>query len=183
MTQDVTELTPVQIAVLALAHDSYARHPPPSDSTRHADDYVCVWGSWQAAALKLRRMVPPLLADMGVARGTREMEWQNLRGKHRRGKEGRRVHLYRLERRAVPLAARCAWAVAHLPEGRKLATWRDVPADVPGPRSGERCPTCGCSPESPCTVVLTGARGTGSCVPAGVHGFSACSACLFRSAA
>ncbi len=175
-------LSPVQIAVLALAMGSYLEHPPPSDWTRSLDDHISVWGSWQAAAKQLRSMTPALLADVGTARGTREMEWQNLRGKHRRGKEGRLVHLYRLERRAVPLAARCAWAVLHLPKGRKYATWKDVPDELPEPREGERCPGCGCEPVSPCTIKLAGGCGEGRCVPAGVHGFKRCSACLPRAA-
>lgn len=170
-------LTPVQIAVLALAMASYLNHPPPNDWTRSPDDHIAVWGSWQAAAKQLRSMTPALLADMGTARGTREMEWQNLKGKHRRGKEGRLVHCYRLERRAIPLAARCAWAVLHLPKGRKFATWKDVPAELPEPKVGKRCPACGCSPEKPCAMVLPNGCGTATCVPAGVCGFTRCSAC------
>lgn len=177
-------LSPVQIAVLALAHGSYAacvNLPPPSGYTRHPDDVVAVWGTWQLAARQLHAMAPALLACMGTARGTREMEWQNLRGKHRRGKEGRLVHLFRLERRAVPLAARCAYAVTHMPNG--YATWRNVPAELPGPRAGKCCQTCACEPETPCVVVLPDGCGEGVCVPAGVIGLKRCSACTAREAA
>lgn len=173
----------MQIAVLALAMGSYLEHPPLSDNARHPDDQVAVWGSWHAAAKQLRERVPSLLADMGTERGSRDMEWQNLKGKHRRGKEGRLVHLYRLERRAVMLAARCAWAVLHLPKGRKYATWKDVPAELPEPREGARCPDCGCDPVRPCTIKLADGRGDGSCVPAGVLGFKICTACQHKEAA
>ena len=176
MNDPPVPLTPVMIAVLALAMGSCLEHPPPSDFTRSVDDHISVWGSWQLAARQLSATTPALLANLGTARGTRDMEWQNLRGKHRL------VHFYRLERRAIPLAARCAWAVLHLPKGRKYATWKDVPAGLPEPKEGDRCPACGCEPASPCTIKLAGGCGEGRCVPAGVHGFKRCSACLPRAA-
>ncbi len=178
----MTTLTSVQIAVLALAYESFERHPP-AKSLRHPDDVIAVWGYWQAAAIKLLRESPPLLASLGTARGTREMEWRNLHGRHRRGGEGRPVHLYRLERRGAPLAARCAWAIENLPATRQVATWKDVPAELPEPRAGGRCPACGCGPSTPCVVALASDCGEGTCVPAGVVGFTRCSACAAREAA
>lgn len=179
-------LTPTMIAVLALAHETHERAkelPPVSGYTRHPLDCVAVWGTWQTAAKKLA--TEGLLHIMGVERGTREMEWQNLHGKHRRGKEGRLVHTYRLalRRDAVSLGARCAWAAPNLPKGRKYATWKDVPAELPGPRAGQRCPSCGCDPSHPCIIKLAGGCGEGSCVPAGVHNFDRCSACQLRKVA
>jgi hypothetical protein len=176
-------LTPLQIAVLSLAHASIAAHPPTAKNVRHPEDVIAVWGSWQAAADKLRRETPSLLALLGTAAGTRELEWLTLAGRQRRGPAGRTVHLYRLERRAVPLAARCAWAIEHLPADRRIAVWRDVPGDLPAPRTGGRCPDCGCEPSRPCTILLTDGRGKGSCTPAGVYGFKRCSGCQLRTAA
>jgi hypothetical protein len=190
-------LTPLQIAVLSLAHASFVKHPPPAKNARHPEDVIAVWGSWEQAANQLRRgyynrarnsfdealKELPLLACLGTATGTRELEWQTLSGRQRRGPAGRKVHLYRLERRAASLAARCAWAIENLPADRQIATWKDIPAELPSPRAGKRCPTCGCEPATPCAVALANDCGEGSCVPAGVAGFRQCSACASREAA
>ena len=153
--------TPIQIALLALAHETQV---------------VGVWGSWQKAAQALG----DALVSLGTRRGTREMEWRTLRGRHRRGKAGRPVHLYLLAAQAAELAARCAWAVRHKPADRSHITWRDVPDEVPrspwAPR-GRRCGDCGCVPGKPCVVALPGGRGEGTCVPAGVFGFEKCTGC------
>jgi hypothetical protein len=173
------KLTPTQIALLALAHATRARGP---------NEVVCVWGSWQTAALELVNRYFALV-PLGTRRGTREMEWQTLHGRHRRGREGRIVHVYQLAYRiphAVQLAARCAWAVEHKPEDRQHVTWRDVPTEIP--RSawaphGRRCPACSCVPGKPCTIDLPNGCGAGTCVPAGVFGFDRCTACQIREAA
>jgi hypothetical protein len=154
-------LTPVQIAVLALAHEEHERA-------------VAVWGGWQTAAKKLGSM----LVYLGSEAGTREMEWKNLRGKRRRGHAERPVHLYRLAASGTELAARCAQAVKRLPKGRLHATWKDVEAEVVsswGPEA-RRCPLCGCKPGSPCAIVLPNGCGEADCVPAGVF-YELCSAC------
>lgn len=167
-----SRMTPLQIAVLSLAHASFVARAP------DRVDVVAVWGSWQAAADKLRRETPSLLAYLGTVAGTRELEWKTLAGRQRRGSAGRPIHLYRLQRRAIPLAARCAWAIANLTHARRIATWKDVPDDLPAQRSGDRCPACGCVPEAPCAIVLADGCGDGACVPAGVAGLSRCSACV-----
>jgi hypothetical protein len=168
-------LTPIQIALLADLHASFVAHPPLSEKARSYDDSVAVWGSWQRAAMGLLQQ--GLVHSLGTATGTRDLEWRTLRGRHRRGATGRRVHLYRLARSAAPLAARCAAAVRDLPAGRQHATWKDVPAVV---RAGDRCHGCGCTPGRPCVTALPGGCGEGGCVAAGVFGFERCSACLFE---
>jgi hypothetical protein len=112
------------------------------------------------------------------------MEYTTLHGRHRRGKKGRLVHLYRLAGHQQ-LAARCAWAVAHKPAGRSHVTWKDVPAEVPRSAwpDGRRCSACGCTPGKPCAVDLPGGCGEASCVPAGTYGLDRCSACQLRRAA
>lgn len=166
-------LTPIQIALLAMAHDTRARGPR---------EVVAVWGSWQRAALGLGIALTPL----GTERSTRELEWKTLHGRHRRGREGRAVHVYKLADVAVQLAARCAWAVAHKPADRSHVTWKDVPAEVPrtpwAPH-GRRCAGCGCVPGKPCAVELPNDSGDGECVPAGVFGFKRCTGCQLREAA
>jgi hypothetical protein len=163
-------LTPIQIALLAMAYENRI-------------EAVAVWGSWQKAAQQLA----PALILLGTERGTREMEWRTLHGRHRRGKEGRLVHLYKLATNphAVELAARCAWAVAHLSKGRQHATWKDVPVEVPTSPwpDGRACRGCFCSPDEPCTVELPDGCGEANCVPAGAFGFERCSACQTREAA
>jgi hypothetical protein len=163
------DLTPIQIALLALAY------------ANRAESAVAVWGSWQRAAQQLA----PALILLGTERGTRAMEWRTLHGRHRRGKAGRTVHLYKLDRSAAELAARCAWAVAHLPAGRSHATWKDVPAAVPESPwpDGRACRGCSCSPDEPCTIELADGCGQAHCVPAGVFGFKRCTACQMREAA
>jgi hypothetical protein len=90
------------------------------------------------------------------------------------------MHAYALRAtdEALDLAARCAYAVEHLPEGRQHATWKDVPTCLPGPtwKDVKRCRLCGCLPERPCTIVLKGGCGQAQCVPAGVY-YELCSAC------
>lgn len=166
-------MTPIQIALLALAHATYKRGP---------NEVVCVWGSWQKAAQALG----DALVSLGTQQGTREMEWQTLRGKHRRGKSGRIVHVYLLASRSVELAARCAWAVEHKPAYEKHVVWKDVPAEVP--RSpwaphGRHCPGCGCVPGKPCAVELPNGCGEAHCVPAGAFGFRQCTGCQAKEAA
>lgn len=171
-------LTPIQIAFLAMAHATYKRGP---------NEVVCVWGSWQKAAQGLLGHFA--LVPLGTQQGTREMEWQTLRGKHRRGRAGQLVHVYQLAYRhphIVQLAARCAWAVAHKPADKNHVTWKDVPAEVP--RSpwaphGRHCPGCGCVPGKPCTVELPNGSGEAHCVPAGAFGFDRCTACQRQEAA
>jgi len=168
-------LTPIQIALLAMAHEAHERSPSES---------VAVWGSWEKAA---RELAPTALISLGTERGTRALEYATLHGRHRRGKAGRLVHLYRLATHplAADLAARCAWAVRHLPKGRQHATWKDVPAEVPSSAwapDGRRCNTCGCTPDKPCTLELLDGCGEGICVPAGVYGFKRCTACQMREA-
>jgi hypothetical protein len=164
---DNASLTPIQIAVLALAHEEY----------ESKGGTVAVWGSWQRAAKELGE----LLVSIGTTPGTRELEWKTLHGRHRRGRAGRPVHLYTLSNSddAVQLAERCARAVQHLPKWRLHATWKDVEAETLslqwGPEA-HRCSACGCKPGLPCTIVLPNGCGEASCVPAGVfHEF--CSAC------
>jgi hypothetical protein len=159
-------LTPIQIALLALAHETPCKA-------------VCVWGSWQKAALGLG----PALTSLGTRPGTREIEWQTLRGRQRRGKSGRLVHLYGLAPSGAALAARCAWAVAHKPADRQHVTWRDVPTEIPNPPPGRRCGGCGCVPGKPCAVKLPNGCGDGVCVSAGVFGFRQCTACQLMEAA
>lgn len=168
-------LTPVQIKLLADAHAAHERGP---------DEAVAVWGSWYRAAEGLVRQFA--LVRLGTDRGTREMEWHTLHGRHRRGPEGRLVHVYRLAYELphiVELAARCAWAVEHLPAGRQHVTWRDVPTEIPEAPPGHPCPRCGCVPGEPCTVALANDCGDGCCVPAGVLGLERCSACQAEEAA
>lgn len=168
-------MTPIQIALLAyLAHES------------GEEPQIAVWGSWERAAGLLNLL--DYLVYVGTERGSREMEWRTLHGRHRRGRAGRRVHVYRLAHEneaAVQLAARCAWAVRHMPKGRQHVTWKDVPAEVPSSAwpDGRRCPDCGCMPGKPCTIVLPGGCGQGCCVPAGVDGFKQCSGCQFKEEA
>jgi hypothetical protein len=176
-------LTPIQIALLAMVYEAHEAHPPVAGQLSPAD-CVAVWGSWQKAAAQL---TPTALASLGTERGTRELEYTTLHGRHRRGKEGRLVHLYRLRAHlaAVDLAARCAWAVAHKPKDRLHVTWKDVPAEVPSSAwpDGRRCNACGCVPDKPCTVELPGGFGEGSCVPPGVYGFKWCTACQIKETA
>jgi len=47
---------------------------------------------------------------------------------------------------------------------------------------GERCPSCKCTPDEPCTVVLEDGCGEGSCVPAGAFDLPTCSACFQEEA-
>jgi hypothetical protein len=48
-----------------------------------------------------------------------------------------------------------------------------------GLRDRHPCPSCGCSPRRPCTLVLPGQRGTGACAPAGSQPWlDTCSGCL-----
>lgn len=156
-------LTPIQIAVLAIAHDSQA-------------DPVAVWGSWQRAADALAGL--DLLVKVGTTRGTRALEYKTLHGRKRRGKPGRLVHLYWLvaDPHTVDLAARCAWAVQHKPKKRSHVTWKDVPDTVSTWPEGRRCPACLCTPSRPCAIVLEDG-GSGQCVPAGAFGLTRCSAC------
>jgi hypothetical protein len=49
-----------------------------------------------------------------------------------------------------------------------------------GGMTAVRCPTCGCTPDGPCTIVLTSECGEGSCVPAGAYGLETCSSCHAR---
>lgn len=158
------KLTPLTIAVLALAHD------------RHENNrLVCVWGSWRKVAIDLCGQ--HMLRAVGSMRGTREMEETNLSGKHRRGKEGRLMYTFSLRadrRDARELAARCAWAMKH--KTGRMPSWRDVPDAVPS-LDGRRCSACLCTPSRPCTIHLEGG-GTAVCVPAGVFNFDRCSACL-----
>jgi hypothetical protein len=169
-------VTPVQIAVMALAHNEQGH-------------FIAVWGAWQKAAAELAGpgKYGRMLFAMGTEPGTRELEYQNLGGP-RRGAPGRRVHLYCLSSVAYvrELAARCAWATAHKPEGRKYIVWKDVPDSLPGSStwSGARsCPSCGCSTRNPCQLELPSKCGTAYCVPAGAFGFKRCSACMLREAA
>ena len=165
------KLTPIQIALLAMAHDTRARGPR---------EVVAVWGSWQKAALT----ISGALISLGTDRSTRELEWKTLHGRHRRGRAGRVVHVYQLaEEPFARLAARCAWAVANKPADRSHVTWKDVPAEVPTPRPGKRCAGCGCVPGKPCTFELPDGHGDGECVPAGVLGFRRCTGCQLREAA
>jgi len=172
-------LTPIQIALLAMAHETHERAPR---------ECVAVWGSWEKAA---RQLTPTALDYLGTERGTRELEYTTLHGRHRRGKAGRLVHCYRLVDHPAaveacsPLAARCAWAVEHKPKGRLHVTWKDVPAEVPRSTwpDGRRCNACGCAPGKPCAVELPGGCGAGNCVPAGMYGFKWCTACQMREAA
>jgi hypothetical protein len=87
-------LTPIQIALLADAHKA----------RQQKDEVVFVWGSWQKAAQGLLH----LLHSLGTQRGSREIEWKTLHGRHRRGKEGRLMHAYALRAtdEALDLAAR-----------------------------------------------------------------------------
>jgi hypothetical protein len=158
-------LTPIQIAVLAMAHEHRESGEPKA---------LLVWGSWQRAALALGSM----LVSVGRFPGSREMEWTTLHGRHRRGKQGRLVYAYDLAPGGVELAARCAQAVKRLPKGRQHATWKDVEAIILSPwGSGARqCPICGCKPGSPCAIVLRNGCGEAECVPAGVF-WKLCSAC------
>jgi hypothetical protein len=167
------KLTPIQIALLALAYETYERDK---------NDFVAVWGSWQRAAQDLvhRWMV---LVPLGARQGTRELEWRTLHGRHRRGPAGRTVHVYQLAHLTAPavgLAKRCAWAVRHKSKDRTYVTWRDVPVELP---IGRQCPACGCVPGSPCVLVLPNGCGEGRCVPAGMYGFKRCTACQCKEAA
>ena len=160
---DTFSLTPLQIAVLASAFESHER-----------GELLAVWRSWQRAAEDLLKRFA--LHAEGSMPGTREIEYQNLRG-HRRGKPGRRVYLYGLASghpHIVSLARRCALAVRRKPEGRTYVTWNDVPAVAP---EGRRCPACACQPGDPCTIYLQDG-GEGVCVPAGMFDFERCSACM-----
>jgi hypothetical protein len=40
-----------------------------------------------------------------------------------------------------------------------------------------RCPRCSCTPDAPCTVVLSEGAGLGTCVPSGAYDLEACSRC------
>lgn len=169
-------MTPVQIAVMALAHDT-------------PEHIVAVWGSWQRAAAELAGpgKYGNALYSLGTKQGTRELEMQNLNGKCRRGSPNRLVHLYALSHVAYvqELAARCAWAMAHRPEGGKWVTWKDVPASLPEPTTwsgAKRCPDCGCTAANPCRLELEHGRGEGQCVPAGAFGFKRCSSCASEAA-
>lgn len=178
--ETMRNLTPIQIALLAMARETHEASPDIADqrSTGHC---VAVWGSWQKAAQQLAD--ESRISWIGTERGTRELEYATLHGRHRRGKEGRLVHLYRLN--DVELGARCAWAVQHLPKGRQHATWKDVPAEVPDAQwpDGRRCGGCGCAPDKPCLIELPDGCGEGSCVPAGMFGFKRCTGCPMREAA
>jgi hypothetical protein len=171
MREVVHCLTPIQIALLALASETHARS---------STECVAVWGSWQKAAAQL---TPAALLSLGTERGTRELEYTTLHGRHRRGKAGRLVHCYRLTDRALELGARCAWAVAHKPKDRLHVTWKDVPAEVPRAPAGHRCAACGCTPDKPCTINLPDGCGEGNCVPAGTYGFKRCTACQLKETA
>lgn len=170
-------MTPVQIAVMALAHGA-------------PKNVVAVWGSWQKAASEL---VGPgkygrMLLSLGTTQGTRELEGQNLNGKTRRGAPGRLVHLYVLADILYvrELAARCAWAMAQRPAGGKWVTWKDVPDHLPQPTTwpeARYCPGCGCTPAAPCWLELENGCGEGHCVPAGAFGFKRCSSCALNEAA
>ena len=155
-------LTPIQIALLARALE-YGKDP------------IAVWGSWQRAATELGDR----LVSLGTVAGTREMEWKSLHGRHRRGRAGRPVHLYRLAADTVELATRCAQAIRRLPKGRQHATWKDVEAETVTSWGllAKRCPACGCKPGLPCTIVLRNGCGEAECVPAGVFDYELCSAC------
>jgi hypothetical protein len=176
-------LTPVQIKLLADAHAARERGP---------DELIAVWGTWYTAARAIavdglgRGYGKHALVSFGIDyEGAAGADWRTLTGRPSRPKAGRPAHLYRLSNSpvAVDLAARCAWAVRHLRDGKQYATWADVPAELPGAPAGHRCPRCGCSPGEPCTVALANGCGDGCCVPAGVLGLERCSACQAEEAA
>ena len=161
-------LTPIQIALLAMAYRAH----------ECGTEVVAVWGSWQKAAQALSFA----LTSLGTEKGTRELEYRTLHGRHRRGKAGRLVHVYMLALGQEKLAARCAWAVDHMPKHRQHVTWKDVPPEIPSWDEGRRCPECLCTPSQPCSIKLPGG-GEGRCVPAGMFGFKTCTSCQISEAA
>jgi hypothetical protein len=46
-----------------------------------------------------------------------------------------------------------------------------------GPYVAHECPSCRCTPDAPCALILPDECGEAACVPAGAYGSKECSAC------